>query len=332
MIRASLQDRLVEAAGANGNKHLVEYLLTAAKECVYVFEEEEPGSIRVGGSRLGGLPDLPTEVEWPRGVDDDGRPWRYADFVAQLDFAEIPEIDALPLPAEGRLWFFMRAWRKTEVLLAIVQAHEPESLSPRELPTITEWAAFPTLGLEQDRPMTTGSLPLRFEVGISLPFGNHGFNRAFKALPALLYELYEKFLPSTRQGQIGGYAYNTSEGHNHRLNVELAQRGMRDYIFPLTYETVNDLNQALGELPTWLSQNPKYVEKLEADLERIRPRVAWIEEHKEELNEWVPFVCFDSNDAIGLDWGRTSASLWTFVRAADLLKGDLRNLVGESVV
>jgi hypothetical protein len=55
----------------------------------------------IGTSRLGGDPDLPPELEWPR--------WRGVPipFVAQIDLAELPSIAGRELlPPSGRLWFF----------------------------------------------------------------------------------------------------------------------------------------------------------------------------------------------------------------------------------
>lgn len=59
-------------------------------------------------SRLGGRPNLPSELNWPE--------WRgeALPFVAQLDLAAIPQIEGLCLPSHGALFFFyeggMDAW------------------------------------------------------------------------------------------------------------------------------------------------------------------------------------------------------------------------------
>lgn len=61
-------------------------------------------SIPIGASKLGGAPDLPSDVGWP---ERDGRALA---FVAQLDLAQLGEAggDALPL-GEGVLWIFCDA-------------------------------------------------------------------------------------------------------------------------------------------------------------------------------------------------------------------------------
>lgn len=59
----------------------------------------EPGE---GASRLGGLPEVPTDFAWPYGAD--GKPLA---FLAQIDLAALPPIaQAIGLPSSGTLWFF----------------------------------------------------------------------------------------------------------------------------------------------------------------------------------------------------------------------------------
>ncbi|MFN7955968.1 MAG: YwqG family protein [bacterium] len=72
-------------------------LRLAASACV-------DASIPIGASKLGGAPDLPSDVTWP---ERDGRPLA---FVAQLDLAQLGESggDGLPL-RDGVLWIFCDA-------------------------------------------------------------------------------------------------------------------------------------------------------------------------------------------------------------------------------
>lgn len=329
MVRQSIRERLVHFVRANAGEEFLELILNEAKECVDIFVRDNVPANTLGTSRLGGLPDLPADQVWPKGLDEHGKPWRYADFLAQLNFEEIPRMDGLPLPPKGHLWLFMRGWRNTQVSLAAIS--ELKSSSPlfvRELPTETEWAVFPTLGLEDDRPMTTGTLPLRFEIGISLPFGKREFVDAFGHAPRLANALYDAFQPSCLQGRIGGYAYDTAGGNDHRLNIELAQHGMWDYRSPYTFSTVSELDRAITMLSAQLSRKPDILRVSQANLEKLRPRAVWVEAHRNELNEWSPFLCLRPNDLIDLTWGTDTANLWTCIRGSDLLASRFDNLAG----
>jgi uncharacterized protein YwqG len=57
-------------------------------------------------SRLGGLPNLPEGTDWPYGRDYQGNAVPLH-FLAQIDCAELPPIDAR-LPTTGMLFFFAR--------------------------------------------------------------------------------------------------------------------------------------------------------------------------------------------------------------------------------
>lgn len=68
--------------------------------------------IPVGASKLGGLPDLSTDIAWPEYKD------HALDFVAQINLSEIApfeEVLDVPLPASGLLSFFFDALQWDEV-------------------------------------------------------------------------------------------------------------------------------------------------------------------------------------------------------------------------
>lgn len=79
--------------------------LTALARPSIRLEVDERAEAAVGGSRLGGVPDLPAETPWPEG---DSGP---LSFIAQINLADVPGV-APPgsgLPSEGLLSFFYDA-------------------------------------------------------------------------------------------------------------------------------------------------------------------------------------------------------------------------------
>lgn len=73
-------------------------ILRLAEPCLRL--ETRRASVAVGGSKVGGDPDLPAGAAWPA---VDGRPMT---FLAQLDLAEVAQQIASPLPPSGLLSFF----------------------------------------------------------------------------------------------------------------------------------------------------------------------------------------------------------------------------------
>jgi len=92
-LKRLLQERHFEAAA--------EQFLAAAKPSIRLQGCSEADPDRAPFSRLGGLPEMPASVEWPR---SDTRP---LSFLGQLALSEFRSFDAAPLlPERGRLYFF----------------------------------------------------------------------------------------------------------------------------------------------------------------------------------------------------------------------------------
>src|SRR3989442_689067 len=77
-------------------------LLNLVRPAIYAESiGQRGGSIAVGVSRVGGLPDLPPTLAWPC--------WRGSplSFIAQINLDELPNVaERSLLPAEGHLYFF----------------------------------------------------------------------------------------------------------------------------------------------------------------------------------------------------------------------------------
>lgn len=110
-------------------------------------------SARVGGSRLGGDPDLASDTPWPQ---VDGRPLA---FVAQLELAELALLGcAPPLPAEGLLSLFvLPADIGSANTFALLYASADTPLEPAQPPAaLADGDRFAALAL---RPARALSLP-----------------------------------------------------------------------------------------------------------------------------------------------------------------------------
>ena len=77
-------------------------ILPYAKPCFYMIAGEPAADARLGGTRLGGAPDLAAGTAWPRGD------YGYCGFLGQLDLADVrTHTGCLDLPAEGLLSLFV---------------------------------------------------------------------------------------------------------------------------------------------------------------------------------------------------------------------------------
>lgn len=90
---------LSAALARHGLEHRETVLLGETRKAVRLRTTEPDEAAVPGGTRIGGLPDLPDGLEYPR---TDGRFWH---FYAQLDLAELAPLQPW-LPRYGRLYFF----------------------------------------------------------------------------------------------------------------------------------------------------------------------------------------------------------------------------------
>ena len=126
MIRESLKHELIEAANKTGFTPAISILTAEARECIHILHQEGPPSSHTGGSRVGGNPDLPDSVQWPAGRIE-GDTSALADFIMQLNCAEVPVINSLRLPATGYIWVFVEALPSQGPELPIRLIYEPDS-------------------------------------------------------------------------------------------------------------------------------------------------------------------------------------------------------------
>jgi uncharacterized protein YwqG len=92
-------------------------LLSLVRPSIRLVTQRVPcARLDLGDSRIGGVPDLPADVEWPRWLpsyqrdDKFAEPWHPSKpvplgFIAQIDLGAIPNVDDV-LPGSGWLYFF----------------------------------------------------------------------------------------------------------------------------------------------------------------------------------------------------------------------------------
>ncbi len=97
--QAAMQPARVDFASALENQ----------KRGIALIRPYPPRNLPSSRSRIGGLPDLPRSIAWPRVSQDNDRRVKKGGyplhFIAQRDLSELPQIDS-PLPTSGTLFFF----------------------------------------------------------------------------------------------------------------------------------------------------------------------------------------------------------------------------------
>lgn len=95
-----------DAAGLSRLKKDIDFLARPSIRLTTTAVDES--TLKVGASKIGGLPDLPTGVSWPEWHD------LPQSFIAQIDLADVRQYDINKvLPQSGMLWFFYDAQQET---------------------------------------------------------------------------------------------------------------------------------------------------------------------------------------------------------------------------
>jgi uncharacterized protein YwqG len=120
-----------------------------ARPCIRIHRPFPPLRKPLGRSKLGGLPNLPPEIEWPYGRSHQhSSPTRTPlQFLAQIDCCELPHCDHL-LPSSGMLFFFANTFDdgslahdpddfRRVVFAPRVEAETPVRQPPADMPEVT---------------------------------------------------------------------------------------------------------------------------------------------------------------------------------------------------
>lgn len=236
-----------------------------------------------GISKLGGLPDVPPEFEWPNWKD------RPLEFIAQLDLGAMPRLENLPeLPATGVLYFFYDQEQRT-------WGFDPEDKGSwrtiywPEVGSLKRASAPP--GLENDNiygekylsPRIVTSYPSDQRVELPPPLED-----AAKAADVNLFDIYNKLVVQeidyASQHQIGGFP-NPEQYDGMEMEAQLASHGIYCGGYPY-----ND------------------------------PRAQQL---ADGAKEWQLLLQIDSDDDTGMDvWGHDIGKLYFWITRSALAKRD----------
>lgn len=125
--------RLLDEHGLSEHQDAI--LATVRPALFMQLAEAESG--QPGQSRIGGVPDLPASLAWPKDPLLD----HYLCFILQINLAELPKFSDNPLPTSGMLYLF--ADEDGDYAEQVVVYRGSEALQPAQLPDdavfITDW-------------------------------------------------------------------------------------------------------------------------------------------------------------------------------------------------
>ncbi len=291
---SSLRERFVAALEEAGLAERRDELLGEARQCTHLFYRKPSGDLRVGATKVGGLPDLPESVEWPQGTDDDGKPAGYAEFLAQFDLAEVPIPCGLAFPARGHMWIFVRNSALTQSTAVVIYRDGGEVLRPRSKPTIERASEYGWRDLKVAE--------LTFAPGVSLPLSSRPFQAKFRSIAFQLGRVRKQLGWGRIDGQIGGYSYQAEYDMARQYAIE--ELGHPEFAFddPEGYASEFTSNITFGG-----EEDETPCDNGEPQVMDHVPGVRWIMENNDRIqaaaDAFQLLFMFKPNTGVGLNLG-----------------------------
>ena len=234
--------------------------------------------VAVGGSRLGGKPDLPVDAVWPAGPKQ-----RPLSFMAQLDLASLTKLDSDKLlPKNGLLSFFWDAFDSAW------------GLSPAEQNCVAVLYTKAGTKLLPRTPPKTLKPPHKYSKVVFTP-------RAVQPAP-------EVTLPFVRTPIVRGWKLDAAETDSYWQEVY----GKTDEIWPTEagpyHRVLGHADAVQGDMGRRMSY--MFAGKSEAI---DKKPIAALET---DAAKWVLLLQIDTDEALGSNWGEGRLYFW--IRSSDL--------------
>lgn len=307
---------LIDACGLENAR---EAILRHAKPCFHMIAGKPAAGAPLGGTRLGGAPDLAAGTAWPRGD------YGYCGFLGQLDLADVrTRTGCLDLPAEGLLSLFVDY---------IESAGDPVPVRAILTPagTALERLAAPE-GEEAYGAYVNRLKPVSIEAfrpGVTVPVMGLDLHATVEALaPDGDFERLQDAVSQQPTGAIGrllGQGFD-HDGSDLRLALharQIGREGLERFAF------IKDWDE-------WLS-----LKRIESRLRNGTIYRPWTDDQDDQVRYFLDnrdaffagadalrlLVLIESNRAMDM-WINDADPIFLFIPAANLAKGDFTVLFG----
>lgn len=296
-----------------------EAILRHAKPCFHMIAGEPAADAPLGGTRLGGAPDLAAGTAWPR--SDYG----YCGFLGQLDLADVrTRTGCVDLPAEGLLSLFVDYLESAADPVPVRAILTPPGTALERLTAPEDEEAYGAY-VNQLKPVTIKA----FRPGVTIPVMGLDLHETVEALaPDGDFDRLQDAVFERHAGAIGqllGQGFD-HDGSDLRLALharEIGREGLERYAF------IKDWDE-------WLS-----LKRNESRLNNGTIYRPWTDAQDDQVRYFLDnrdaffagadtlrlLLLIESNKVMDM-WINDADPIYVFVPAANLARGDFTVLFG----
>jgi uncharacterized protein YwqG len=189
------------------------------------------GQSQCGQSRIGGVPDLPASITWPKS----DRWQKHLCFLLQINCAQLPIFPGSPLPRQGMLYLFANDGDYDAEQIVFYDGIEP--LQPANSPAadslITDW--YPDLVVH----------PLHFQLSPDIPrWATDDYQRLCDSLSPS-EDRFDDIATDLSNGTIGKLLGHASGiGHDPRKDAYTVREGNPDWLYDYDKRKTLDMTRA----------------------------------------------------------------------------------------
>lgn len=321
------------------DKKLAQYRLDGARDVIlasaqlsfHILRGSKTKQAPVGASRIGGDPDLPGDAEWPTHAMPEGI-WevpagqiRRANFLAQIDLADVAAVCPSDLPPTGLLSIFVtEEWgAASPVLLALRHWPPAARLARRSPPEDLLPCNEYMVDLVPHR--------LSFEAGLSHPIHDPAYRAALaQRTPTTqtpdghpehgidrLSELIHEMRPRAAVGQLLGHALAHDDRDNLYRQVAFGRLGRRSAMYADAWKSMEELEQSIATTPSFAEHR--------ADLRWLLDNAPTI---AAEAGRWRLLFRFETDFDVNLQINDADP-IFGFIPSDNLAAANFTDAVGE---
>ncbi len=283
-LSAELAAKLRSAITKHKLDAVADHIFADAAECYAMVVNDKEDYATTGNTRFGGDPDLPASMEWPCDGDPSDPGSRFSNFIAQINFAELPPLFlGSPLPESGILYLFVRYMGSAAEPVLLEGLFYDGDMSLLRRTRTPEPGRLANVDLVDLQPQKTRGVPAVSIASFRKEL-HSDIDRLTEDIDDMdgnwrLIELESDFHRRQQIGQLLGHANTADDQENLYRQLFLARIGKRELVYNDYWDSMEEYEAYIEE---WRERGDMSMVK---GYKRMRKGVTWLVENRDMISK-----------------------------------------------